>query len=215
MFGWKKNNAPRRMPETSGAVDGGFFATRGLVAGTRIGTSMGWRAVEALAAGDMVLTFDNGLQPLVEGRRETYWLSDAAIGDTALVIVPAGAMGNSVDVALLPDQGVLIESEAACDSHGDPFAVLRAKTLTGFRGITRVAPLAHMEIITLVFEYDEVVYAEGGVLLHCPRAIVRIDDLGQTLPAYQVTPDRDAAFLVECMMVEARGGATMPQPVAA
>ena len=215
MFGWKKDSAPRRMPEMSGAVDGGFFASRGLMAGTRVGTSMGWRAVEALAPGDMVLTFDNGLQPIVDVRRETYWMSDAAMGDTRIVTVPAGAMGNSVDVTLLPDQGVLIESEAACDAQGDPFAVLRAKALEGFRGICRRAPAPQMEIVTLVFENEEVIYAEGGILLHCPRSIMRLEDLGQDLPEYEVLSERDAEFLVECMAIEARGGTVAPQPMAA
>ena len=215
MFGWKKDNAPRRMPEMSGAADGGFFASRGLVAGTRIGTSMGWRAVEALAPGDMVLMFDNGLKPLVEVRRETFWLSDAAMGDTAMVFVPAGAMGNTVDVMLLPEQGVLIESEAACDAHGDPFAVIKARALDGFRGICRVPPQPQLEIITLVFANEEVIYAEGGILLHCPRVMIRLDDLGAVAQGYDVKNDRDADFLVECMAVEARGGATVPQPLAA
>ncbi|WP_299691549.1 Hint domain-containing protein [uncultured Tateyamaria sp.] len=215
MFGWKKDNAPRRMPELSGAVDGSIFASRGLIAGTRIGTSMGWRTVEALAPGDMVLTFDNGLQPLVEVRRETYWISDVTMGDTAMVIVPAGAMGNVADVALLPDQGVLIESEAACDVHGDPFAVLRAKALEGFRGITRVSPQPQMQVITLVFASDEVVYAEGGILLHCPRATVRLEDFGHAVASYEVIADTAAAFLVECMAVEARGGAIVPDHMAA
>ena len=215
MFGWKKENTPRRMPEFSGAVDGAVFASRGLMAGTRIGTSMGWRAVEALAPGDLVLTFDNSLQPLVEVRRETFWLSDAAMGDTALVVVPAGAMGNSVDVTLLPDQGVLIESEAACDAYGDPFAVLRAKVLEGFRGIERARPQPKMEVITLVFANDEVVYAEGGILLHCPRVFTRIENLGETAACYEVVADAEADFLVECMAIEARGGAVVPQNMAA
>lgn len=215
MFGWTRDSAPRKMPEATGAVDGGTFAARGLLAGTRVGTSMGWRAVEALAPGDMVLTFDNGLQPLVEVRRETYWHNDVAMGDVNVVMVPAGAMGNSVDVTLLPDQGVLIESEAACDAQGDPFAVLRAKALDGFRGIIRAAPEPQMQVITLVFENEEVIYAEGGILLHCPRAMMRLDDLGHTLPAYEVVADRNAAFLVECMAVEARGGALVPHPMAA
>lgn len=210
-----KENAPRRMSETSGAVDGGVFASRGLVAGTRIGTSMGWRAVEALAPGDMVLTFDNGLQRLVEVRRETYWMSEGTMGNTDMLAVPAGAMGNSVAVNLLPDQGVLIESEAACDAQGDPFAVLRAKALEGFRGITRIARPAKMEVITLVFDNEEVVYAEGGILLHCPRAIMHLDDLGRVMPAYEVVADQNAEFLVECMAFEASGSAVIAETFAA
>ncbi len=215
MFEWMKENAPRRISEMSGAVDGGVFASRGLVAGTRVGTSMGWRAVEALAPGDFVLTFDNGLQQLVEVRRETYFMSEEMMGKADMLAVPAGAMGNSVDVTLLPDQGVLIESEAACDAQGDPFAVLRAKVLEGFRGITRMPRPTKLEVITLVFANEEVVYAEGGILLHCPRAIVQLDDLGRVQPAYEVVADRNAAFLVECMAHEAFGSVMTDRTAAA
>ncbi|MEL7091283.1 MAG: Hint domain-containing protein [Pseudomonadota bacterium] len=213
MFGWNKEPTPRRMPETSGALDGGFFHTRGLMAGTRVGTAMGWRTVEALQAGDLVLTFDNGLQPLVEIRREIFWVTPETGLET--VLIPAGAMGNAVDVELLPDQGVLIESEAACDAHGDPFAVVRAKVLEGFRGTHRIDAPRQMEIITLIFDAEEVIYAEAGVLVHCPRAIVRLEDLGADLPAYDVLDDHAGAFIVDCMVIEARGGTIAPNVAAA
>ena len=32
----------------------------GLVSGTHVASNMGWRAVEALSLGDLVLTFDHG-----------------------------------------------------------------------------------------------------------------------------------------------------------
>lgn len=215
MFGWKKETAPRRMAETSAAADGGFVATRGLIAGTRIGTAMGWRPVEALAAGDMVLTFDNGLQPLVDVRREVYWLSDRLPERDALVVVPAGAMGNTVDVAVPSDQGVLIESEAACDAQGDPFAVVRAKHLDGFRGVHRAMPPVQMEVVTLVFANEEVIYAEGGILLHCARMVMHLDDLVRAASGYEVLSAHDASFLVDCMAVEYAGGMTAASPMVA
>ncbi|MEM6760968.1 MAG: Hint domain-containing protein [Pseudomonadota bacterium] len=213
MFGWKKAPAPRRMSEISGALDGGFYHARGLMAGTRVGTSMGWRRVEALQAGDLVLTFDNGLQPLVELRREIFWVTPETGLET--VLIPAGAMGNAVDVELLPDQGVLIESDAACDAHGDPFAVVRAKVLAGFRGTRCIDAPRQMEVITLVFAAEEVIYAEAGVLVHCPRAIVRLDDLGVALPAYDVLDDQAGAFLVDYMTLDPQGGPLAPHPAAA
>ncbi|WP_299547066.1 Hint domain-containing protein [uncultured Tateyamaria sp.] len=179
------------------------MTTRGLLAGTRVATSMGWRAVDALAVDDLILTFDAGLQPLVEVRRDIFWTANAAVPSAYYsVFVPAGTLGNSADLELLPDQGVLVESDAACDAFGDPFAVIAAKSLEGYRGIRRVAPRTQIEIITLVFAEEQVVYAEGGALLHCPRNIMHLDDLGAAMPGYDVIPTRDAAFLVECMKVE-------------
>ncbi|WP_241525652.1 Hint domain-containing protein [Pseudophaeobacter leonis] len=38
----------------------------GLLAGTHVASNLGWRPVEALCAGDKVLTFDHGMQTIVE-----------------------------------------------------------------------------------------------------------------------------------------------------
>ena len=77
MFGWKNKSDKyhHRATEMSGAYDGGLTAaTHGLMAGTRVASNLGWRAVEALAPGDLVLTFDNGMQPIAEVRRSSIWL---------------------------------------------------------------------------------------------------------------------------------------------
>ena len=68
MFGMhdmRATSASRQRAGRSDDVSGEAYRTTGLVAGTRIATAMGWRAVEAIAVGDLVLTFDNGLQPVV------------------------------------------------------------------------------------------------------------------------------------------------------
>lgn len=204
MFGSMFASAPRYMAETSGACDGAVMQTRGLLAGTKVATAMGWRGVEALAPGDQVLTFDRGLQPLVEVTRQTFWVADMmAPAAYASVHVPAGALSNSVDLELLPDQGVLVETDAACDAYGDPFAVIAASALVGYRGISRVPPRTQIEVITLIFARAEVVYAAGGALAHCPRAQVQLSELGRDVGGYDVVPARDAAFLVDCMKLEA------------
>ncbi|WP_189799504.1 Hint domain-containing protein [Tateyamaria sp. syn59] len=203
MFGWNNTGTAHRMADMSAAWDGGVMTTRGLLGGTRVATAMGWRAVDALAVGDLVLTFDAGLQPVVEVRRDIFWTADAPVPPAYhCVFVPAGALGNSADLELLPDQGVLVESDAACDAFGDPFAVLSAKSLDGFRGIRRMAPRPQIEVVTLVFADEQVVYAEGGALVHCPPALRPIDAVGAAHADYDVLPARDAAFLVECMKVE-------------
>jgi len=205
MFGWKTKNAPRYMADPSAASDGAALKTRGLLAGGHVATAMGWRPVEALAAGDMVLTFDHGLRPVLEVHRETFWVADMmAPASYASVVVPAGAMGNSQDLELLPDQGVLIESEAACDAHGDPFAIVPARSLAGYRGITRGASKTRIEVITLVFDRAQVIYVQGGALVHCPPAEVRLSDIGLANEVYDVIPADEAEFLVECMMIEDR-----------
>jgi hypothetical protein len=143
--------------------------TDGLLAGTRVASNMGWRSVEALAPGDKVLTFDNGLQTLVEVKRELIWIDATHVPQQHWsVTVPAGALNNSHDLTLMPEQGVIVESDVADEATGDPFAVIQARHLVGLRGITRTAPSAYLEVITLVFAEEQVVYAEGGALLHAP-----------------------------------------------
>lgn len=207
MFGWKtKLNAQTlRMIETTGAYDGGLGpATHGLLAGTRIATAMGWRAVNAIAVGDLVLTFDNGLQAVTAVRRSTLWVDAIRVPEHMWSVhIPAGALGNYDDMTVLPEQGLLIESDAAMDKYGDPFAVVPAASLAGVRGITRQAPRQAIEIVTLSFDNDQVVYAEGNVMTFCPAAHISLNDmLAQKTSAYDVLNMNDASFLAECIVVE-------------
>lgn len=178
MFRWKKAAKAYRNFEISGAADGTRVATKGMVEGTRIASSLGWRPVEALAVGDMILTFDNGMQPIIEVRRQTLWIDANVVPRSQWpVMVPRGALGNGRDLMLMADQGVVIESDVADEALDDPFAVLRASALSGLRGVRRVDPGMKVELVTLVFAEDQVVYAEGGVLIHCPPSITLISDM--------------------------------------
>ena len=207
MFGWKNKASAmhRRTAETSGAYDGAYATiTHGLMAGTRVASNLGWRPIEALTVGDKVLTFDNGMQEIADIRRAVMWL-DAPQSAEAMwpVIVPVGALGNREPLTLLADQGVLIESEAATDAFGDPFAVVPAAALDGVRGIYRAQPMQRVELIAIYFAQEEVIYAEGGAMLHCPADTSTLDKFLDT-PAqtYDVLSIRDAAFLMECLVVE-------------
>ena len=207
MFGWKSktNTLPRRMMEQTGAYDGGLNAiTNGLMVGTRIATTMGWRQVEAIAVGDAVLTFDNGMQLVTDISRFTAWV-DAPWTPSHMwpVHIPAGALGNYVDMTVFADQGLMIESDAALDQHGDPFAVVPALALVGVRGITRQAPPQQIEIITLSFDAEQVIYAEGSVLMHCPLQKLSLNAMLEgTEGDYDVLSLSDAAFLAECLVFE-------------
>ncbi|KIN70840.1 Hint 2 domain containing protein [Sulfitobacter noctilucae] len=196
---------PQRTAEMTGAYDGGLSAqTHGLMAGTKLASNLGWRAIEALAVGDAVLTFDNGMQQIVEIRRQTFWL-DAPDTNPANwpVIVPVGALDNREPLTLLADQGVIVESDAAAETFGDPFAIVPAHVLDGVRGIHRAAPAEKVELIAIYFENEEVIYAEGGALIHCPKSTMTLDAFLNADPAaYDVLSTQDAAFLAECLAVE-------------
>lgn len=142
----------------------------GMIAGTLVATDMGWQSVEDLQAGDKVVTFDNGMRPLKAVGISTLWTA-AKQAPRAVwpLLVPERAMGNRTALTLLPEQAVLIESDEAEAMFGDPFTLVSASSLEGYKGITRVPPSREMKIVTLQFAEEEVVYANGTTLVHCPN----------------------------------------------
>lgn len=139
----------------------------GLVAGTLVETAAGWRQVEMLRVGDHVQTYDGGLRQLRQIDRAYYGAADGAYPLQGVLHVPAGALDNCDDLLVMPEQKLLIESQLAADLLGELAVLIPASALEGFRGITRQAPKALIEAVTLGFENEEVVYANSGLLLHC------------------------------------------------
>lgn len=181
MYGWSLNVAAKPyepfagfMPLQSDPVP----ASHGLIAGTRVASNLGWRPVEVLTVGDEVLTFDNGVQRIVDIQRITLWSeTDEVAPGYWPVTIPAGALGNMKELVLLPDQGVMLESDMATDPMGDPFAIVPAQALEGLCGIHRQAPQQPVDLITLFFARDEVIYIDGGLLIHCPRSMAMLHDM--------------------------------------
>jgi hypothetical protein len=225
MFNSRLHDAATRYrpEEGSGASGGGAdYRLSGFTAGTRIATELGWRPVEAVTVGDRVMTFDNGLQTVVAVTRGTHF---AAAGDMPAfavpIHIPIGALGNEEPMVMLPEQIVMIESDAAEDLTGDPFALVPAKVLDGFRGIDRICGLRPIESVTLHFENDEVLYADGGALMLAPAAVagvVSLDTLetGGLPTPYTVHRGEMARSLIDAMAEEdARFYATAPEEWAA
>lgn len=140
----------------------------GIVAGTQIATAMGWRPIEAIAVGDRVMTFDHGLRPVASVKRSDLWLGDGRCpSHLEPLAVPEGALGNQRPLLLLPEQPVLVESDMAEALFGDPFVLIPAAALEGYRGIGPVTPHRRVEVVLLEFESDEVVYANGAGMIRC------------------------------------------------
>lgn len=160
-------------------------------------SNLGWKAVEALRVGDKVLSFDHGMQTVIDVRHDDYVLPEALhYTDQCPVLVPEGALCNRRPLWLMPDQGILVESDIVMDDTGDPFAVLPAKSLVGHRGI-ELRPFAEeVRVTRLGFQTDVVIYVEGGVLAHCPMR-GHLDVVEQT---YRLMNLRTAKFLVDCHM---------------
>jgi hypothetical protein len=196
--GLKTQQPSHRTVEMTGAYDGGIATlSHGLMVGTRVASNLGWRAIDALAAGDKVLTFDHGMQAVTEVRRAHVWLDAPDTSETFWpVVVPVDALDNRDELTLLPDQGVMIESDAALDMLGDPFAIMTAHNLVGLRGIHRRQPKQRIELVAVYFEHDEVIYAEGGALIHCPGDMSTLDKFLDAAPqTYRVLKEEQAAEL--------------------
>jgi hypothetical protein len=207
MFGWDthmESGATAGATLSASQEAAAAFSGHGLIAGTKVASALGWRSVEAIGAGDKVLTFDNGMQTVTNVRRTTFRVNDSEANANALpVVVPVGALGNRVPLTLLPEQGVMVESDAASDANGDPFAIVPAAALSGYRNIAPTYQARDFEVVTLYFETPQVVYAEAGTLIYCPAAPVDLlNMIGTEAEFYDVLSTQDAAMLVECMQYE-------------
>jgi hypothetical protein len=217
MFGWKNNMTAitTRAAEVSGAINGMLITGQGgFISGTHVASNLGWRSVDTLSVGDKVLTFDRGMQTIVDIQTETLFAPEHALSPHQCpVLVPEGALNNRVDMWLMPDQGILVESDAAIDAVGDPFAVIPASALKGFKGIRSEPPMDRLEIITLAFANDEVVYVEGGLLGFCPRPrSILMGASENERELYDLLDAQAAKFLVECLIDEDNEAALVYDP---
>ena len=189
--------------------------TQGILAGTRVASNLGWRVIEALAPGDKVLTFDNGMQTIKEVRREVHMIDEPSVPQQHWPInVPVGALSNRIELSMLPDQGVVVESDVADEAMDDPFAVLTARHLVGLRGITQSPARMQQEAVTLVFENEEVIYAEGGALIHCPKPGDLFAHVN-TGTGYKLLDEELAALVVDELRLEDALNARQPAFAAA
>lgn len=185
-------------------ADTAIPACDGIAAGTLIATDRGWKRAQDLQPGDPVVTFDNGLVPLRSVSHSTLATRGRGIPRSAWPLdVPAGALGNRRDLRLLPGQAVLIESDRAEELYGDPFVLIPAAALVGWKGIARARPAPETAVVFLEFDGDEIVYAEGMALIHCgrrtPVQVATAEELmrvGQDCP-YRVLPPALGRALLE------------------
>lgn len=204
MFDWIMK---RKAPSVTSALisDSPMVATGqgGFLAGTHVASNLGWRQIEALSVGDRVLTFDHGMQVITEMHRETLLVSEDVLSNAQLpLLVPEDALHNRVAMWVMPDQGILIESDLAVDAQGDPFVVVPACTLDGYRGIHRAQAGQRFELVMPRFSQDEVIYLEAGLLGYSPMPNNILDAATAEAGLYRVLPQDAARELVLNMMTE-------------
>ncbi|WP_417249328.1 Hint domain-containing protein [Celeribacter sp.] len=192
--------------ERRGLIEGATpVFTAGLVAGTQVATAIGWRIVEAVQEGDKVLTFDDGLQTV--RRVERRFVEVGRRATDVPLHVPAGALGNREAMLLLPDQPVMVESDLGEAMFGDPFTLVPAHALTGFKGIAPDADAEVFEVISIYFDSEQVVFGNVGALFFCPAAesVDLLDAAAESYtPGYEVLSPDQALRFVAAMRDEAQ-----------
>ncbi len=202
---------PQRPPDPDQAQHSPFV-TEGLLAGTALATPDGWRRVEDIGPGDMLLTFDGGPRrvqavqsALVEAGRARWPSAHWPL------TVPPGVLGNRDRFRLLPDQAVLLDCDLAEDMFGDPFVLIPAAALHGWRGIAPEPPEPRELVMTPVMAEDEVIYAAGGALVWCPADLPAGLPMGVVLrgdrAGYAPLSLASARELLACLIAQDVGAA--------
>ncbi|MDF3606763.1 Hint domain-containing protein [Paracoccus sp. DMF-8] len=134
--------------------------------GTMILTDRGNVAVEDLKVGDLVVTRDNGLQPL-------RWIGSKKMGSELLQMFPklrpvrirAGALGQNLperDLYVSQQHRILISSKIAARMMGETEVLIAAKFLTDIDGIDIDDSAEDLEYFHLLFDQHEIILSEGA-----------------------------------------------------
>lgn len=152
------------VPATAPATPAIAPVTTGLIAGTLLETRAGWQPVETLRVGDSVQTLDGGLARIL-GLNRRVLQADA---QTTVIRLQGGYHDACSDVLLLPGQHVVLDILDAAHNNGAPYAMIAALALLAGPGAQRHSNPGAIDVITPLFADEEVVYANSGLLLHCP-----------------------------------------------
>lgn len=126
------------------------------VAGSLIRTPGGERPVEDLRPGDLVLTQDNGAQPL-------RWIGQRvvpAMGDLAPIGIAAHTFGVHRRLLVSPQHRILIRDAVSELLFGEPEVLVAAKHLVNGRTVCRVEG-GEVHYLHLLFDDHQVVFSEG------------------------------------------------------
>ena len=156
------------------AIARSLTVTTGLVAGTLLETRTGWQPVETLRIGDAVQTLDGGLARILGLDRRSL-IPDA---QTTLMKIHGGSLDACSDLFLMPGQHVVLDTLDDAALGGAPFVMVPANTMLINPGAQKYPLAEPTVVITPLFADEEVVYANSGVLLHCPG----LTDGPQTFP---------------------------------
>lgn len=169
----------------------------GFYASTPVQTAFGWTAVSALGPGDLVMTRDMGLVPVVAVRteyRQALWS----------VRIPPGALGNTGPVMLPPGQPLLIQTNWAMPFSGDNLALVPATALEGWQGIAPHVPAETDAILQLRLDQSAILFVGPGLLAGCDGTDEAAFDLRRLMqfPRRPVLPLAAARHMVAQLVAD-------------
>ncbi|MCD1624483.1 MAG: Hint domain-containing protein [Paracoccaceae bacterium] len=125
--------------------------------GTRIDTPDGPKPVEDLRAGDMVMTLDAGVQPVI-------WTGSRTVcgrGEDAPVLIKAGALGNRADLFVSPQHRMLMSAPLTELHSGEPELLVPAIHLINETTILR-APCDEVTYFHILLAQHHILFSEGA-----------------------------------------------------
>ncbi len=152
-------------PKPALPTSGSILREVGLLSGTMVATDTGWCPIERVLAQDRVLTFDNGIQPVVQNRSLVIRRTQIPAQKAFQMFIPRGVLGNQADMTILPMQEVVFESDLAEKMFGNAFVLTPSILLDGYNGITKHPILTDISLHMLTFKAEQIVQADGDLLL--------------------------------------------------
>ena len=158
--------SPDGTPVTPADLSGENTRVLCFARGTRILTRSGARPIEALRAGDLVVTVDHGAQPV-------RWIGCFRLDPAQLAAAPklrpvriaAGMLGRGLplrDLVVSPQHRILVQSPIARRLAGTEEVLVAAHLLAGLPGIGLDTRGQSVEYWHLLLDRHEVIFAEGA-----------------------------------------------------
>ncbi|WP_378946198.1 Hint domain-containing protein [Paracoccus sp. R86501] len=134
--------------------------------GTMIRTIHGDVAIQDLAVGDMIVTRDDGAQPLRWiGSQRLDAIDLAAHPRLTPIRIRAGALGDGMpqrDLVVSPQHRVLVRSKIAQRMFGADELLLAAKQLLALEGFELADDLDQVEYFHIMFDRHQVIMSNGA-----------------------------------------------------
>lgn len=144
---------------STGQTDTGFVIVDSVpcfVAGTLVMTPEGEVPVESLRPGDMVMTKDEGAQPLRWiGRRRV-----KARGDFAPICIAPNTFGHHRELLVSPLHRILIRDSLAAVLFGEDEVLVAARDLVNDYSVRRIEG-GMVDYVHILFDRHQVVFSEG------------------------------------------------------